>query len=398
MNGGGTAIELVQSDPAAGTSIVLASQTLTSAQLADNNEVQFQLAHAANTTSVTGAFTLLENGTATGATTTFTPTGTIFTTEGFTRVDIGAFVNAGVEVNFGAGQSVVEGQTLTVSATTNDPNASAINYQWEKSGSSAFSSFVDIGTDSASYTVQVSDVGQFIRVVATTNDSSNPATATSAVTGAVVDTAVITENLTGTLSGNENSSLSLAGLTVADSNSGDTLTTTLTVTSGSITAGGQTGATVTLSGTASAINTALSAATYTGNLNFHGADTLSATTTDGGGASSGLKQFAITVADTAVITENLTGTLSGTENSSLSLAGLTVADSNSGDTLTTTLTVTSGSITARGQTGATVTLNGTASAINTALSAATYTGNLNFHGADTLSATTTEWRQGRALG
>ena len=390
VNGGGTAIELVQSDPAAGTSIVLASQTLTSAQLADNNEVQFQLAHAANTTSVTGAFTLLENGTATGATTTFTPTGTIFTTEGFTRVDIGAFVNAGVEVNFGAGQSVVEGQTLTASATTNDPNASAINYQWEKSGSSAFSSFVDIGTDSASYTVQVSDVGQFIRVVATTNDSSNPATATSAVTGAVVDTAVITENLTGTLSGNENSSISLAGLTVADSNPGDTLTTVLTVTSGSITAGGQTGATVTLSGTASAINTALSAATYTGNLNFHGADTLSATTTDGGGQTSGLKQFAITVADTGGITENLTGTLSGNENSSLSLAGLTVADSNPGDTLTTVLTVTSGSITAGGQTGSTVTLIGTASSINTALSAATYTGNLNFHGSDTLSATTTD--------
>ena len=71
----------------------------------------------------------------------------------------------------------------------------------------------------------------------------------------------------------------------------------LTVTSGSITAGGQTGSTVTLIGTASSINTALSAATYTGNLNFHGSDTLSATTTDGGGPSSGLKQFAITVAE-----------------------------------------------------------------------------------------------------
>ena len=122
----------------------------------------------------------------------------------------------------------------------------------------------------------------------------------------------------------------------------------LTVTSGSITAGGQTGSTVTLIGTASSINTALSAATYTGNLNFHGSDTLSATTTDGGGQTSGLKQFAITVADTGGITENLTGTLSGNENSSLSLAGLTVADSNPGDTLTTVLTVTSGKITAGG--------------------------------------------------
>ena len=103
------------------------------------------------------------------------------------------------------------------------------------------------------------------------------------------------------MSGNENSSLSLAGL-VADSNPGDTLTTVLTVTSGSITAGGQTGSTVTLIGTASSINTALSAATYTGNLNFHGSDTLSATTTDGGGASSGLKQFAITVAASSINT------------------------------------------------------------------------------------------------
>ena len=225
---------------------------------------------------------------------------------------------------------------------------------------------------------------------ATTTDGGGQTSGLKQFAITVADTGGITENLTGTLSGNENSSISLAGLTVADSNPGDTLTTVLTVTSGSITAGGQTGATVTLSGTASAINTALSAATYTGNLNFHGADTLSATTTDGGGQTSGLKQFAITVADTGGITENLTGTLSGNENSSLSLAGLTVADSNPGDTLTTVLTVTSGSITAGGQTGSTVTLSGTASAINTALSAATYTGNLNFHGADTLSATTTD--------
>ena len=130
----------------------------------------------------------------------------------------------------------------------------------------------------------------------------------------------------------------------------DTLTTTLTVTNGTITAGGQTGATVTLSGTAAAINTALASASYTGNSGFHGSDTLTATTTDGV-VSSGAQPFTITVADTAAITETLTGTLSGSEHAAISLAGLSVADAtNPSDTLTTTLTVTNGTITAGGQT------------------------------------------------
>ena len=78
------------------------------------------------------------------------------------------------------------------------------------------------------------------------------------------------------------------------------------MTNGTITAGGQTGATVTLSGTAAAINTALASASYTGNSGFHGSDTLTATTTDGV-VSSGAQPFTITVADTAAITETLTG-------------------------------------------------------------------------------------------
>ena len=163
--------------------------------------------------------------------------------------------------------------------------------------------------------------------------------------------AAITETLTGTLSGTEHAAISLAGLAVADAtNPSDTLTTVLTVTSGTITAGGQTGATVTLTGTAAAINTALSTASYTGNSGFHGSDTLTATTTDGGGVSSGAQPFTITVADTAAITETLTGTLSGTEHAAISLAGLAVADAtNPSDTLTTVLTVTSGTITAGGR-------------------------------------------------
>ena len=204
------------------------------------------------------------------------------------------------------------------------------------------------------------------------------------------------------LSGNENTAIPLAGVSVADTpNTGDTLTTVLTVTNGTLSVPGGSGngtGTVTLTGTAAAINTALAGASYTGNLNFHGTDTLSVTTTDGGGHSSGAHTAAITVADTAIVSESVPPALSGNENTAIPLAGVSVADTpNTGDTLTTVLTVSNGTITvatpggivANNGTG-TVTLTGTAAAINTALAGASYTGNLNFHGTDTLSVTTTD--------
>ena len=97
---------------------------------------------------------------------------------------MGAFTTPGVGLNIGAGQPPLEGQVLTASAVTNDSDAT-INYQWRELSSPAFTTFTNIGTNSASYVVQESDVGSFIRVVATTSDpdSSESATVTSVVTG-----------------------------------------------------------------------------------------------------------------------------------------------------------------------------------------------------------------------
>src|ERR1700722_19756457 len=97
--------------------------------------------------------------------------------ETFARVDVGAFVSSGVGLNVGTNEPVQVGQTLTASATTNDADAT-INYQWEESSSSSFSSFTDIGSNSASYTVQNADLGDYIRVVAMTSDPDNTQTAT----------------------------------------------------------------------------------------------------------------------------------------------------------------------------------------------------------------------------
>ena len=67
------------------------------------------------------------------------------------------------------------------------------------------------------------------------------------------------------------------------------------MTDGTITAAGYTGASVTLPGTAATIDAALAAATYTGGGDYYGPDTLTLTTTDGGGHSSGPKSFNIAV-------------------------------------------------------------------------------------------------------
>ena len=171
---------------------MIASQVLTASQLANDTQIQLELAHTAGNETVVGSFALGSNGDF-GASTTFSPSTAahVFDDQTFTRAEIMSFSNDGVIIT-GAAE---EGSTLTAETSTNDPNAT-INYQWEKSTNSSFSSgsVTDIGTDSATYVVQQSDENDYIRVVATTSDPSNPqpaATATSAATGPIIDDAAL---------------------------------------------------------------------------------------------------------------------------------------------------------------------------------------------------------------
>src|SRR4029453_13955612 len=160
----------------------------------------------------------------------------------------------------------------------------------------------------------------------------------------------------------EDTALPIAGVSVADVDSG-TLTTTLNVSSGTINviagagvSGNGTGS-VSITGTAAQINTALAGLSYTGNLDFNGADTLTVATSD----------TIATYTDTIAITVNavndapvntVPGAQSVAEDTALSIAGVSVADVHSG-TLTPTLNVASGTINVTA--GAGVTNNGTAS-------------------------------------
>ena len=183
----------------------------------------------------------------------------------------------------------------------------------------------------------------------TTSDGSLSDTDTVPITvNAVNDPPANT--VPGAQSVNEDTTLPIAGVSIADVDSA-ALTATLTVAHGTLTATG-TGvsgngtATLTIAGTAAQINAALATLGYLGNPNFNGPDTLTVVTSDG----------ALTDTDTVAITVNAVNDApvntvppaqSVNEDTVLPIAGLSVADLDS-PVLLTTLSVTHGTLTAAG--------------------------------------------------
>ena len=209
----------------------------------------------------------------------------------------------------------------------------------------------------------------------------------------------MTETVPPTLSGAENTAISLAAIAVSDSpNTADILATVLTVSHGTVTVGTPAGIvsnngtdSVTLTGTAAQINAALATTSYTASLNYFGSDSLAVTTTDtNNGASSGTTESAaITISNSTAVTETVPPTLSGAENTAISLAAIAASDSpNTADILATVLTVSHGTVTVGTPAGIvsnngtdSVTLTGTAAQINAALATTSYTASLNYSAA-----------------
>ena len=231
-----------------------------------------------------------------------------------------------------------------------------------------------------------------------TNDGTATDTDTIAITVNAVNDAPI-NTVPAAQSVAEDTMLPIVGVSVADVDS-SALTTTLSVSSGKInvTAGagvaGNGTASVTITGTAAQINAALVGLAYTGNPNFNGADTLTVATSDGTATDTDTIAITVNAVNDAPI-NTVPGAQSVAEDTTLPIAGVSVADIDS-SALTTTLNVSSGilNVTAgpgvSGNGTASVTIAGTAAQINAALAGLAYTGNLNFNGADTLTVTTSD--------
>ncbi|HEX2401458.1 MAG TPA: Ig-like domain-containing protein, partial [Mycobacterium sp.] len=197
----------------------------------------------------------------------------------------------------------------------------------------------------------------------------------------------------------EDTTLPIAGVSVADVDGG-TLTTTLSVSSGTLNViavpgvSGNGSASVTITGTAAQINVALAGLSYTGNLNFNGADTLTVETTDGTDTDTDTIAITVNPVNDAPV-NTVPGAQIVAEDTALPIAGVSVADVDS-SALTTTLSVSNGTINVIAGAGVSgngtdsITITGTAAQINTALLGLSYIGNLNFNGADTLTVATTD--------
>ena len=217
--------------------------------------------------------------------------------------------------------------------------------------------------------------------------------------------------------------IDLSGLSFADVDGDDLMVTvaasagTLAASSGGgVTIGGSGTGTLTLSGSASAINSyldTLSNVTYTGasNVNGTGAATLTVSASDGNGgslASNPSIDVNITAVNDAPTVSGAPSSVSATEDTAtgIDLSGLSFADVD-GDDLTVTVAASAGTLAASSGGGVTIggsgtgtlTLSGSASAINSyldTLSNVTYTGasNVNGTGAATLTVSASDGNGG----
>jgi len=207
---------------------------------------------------------------------------------------------------------------------------------------------------------------------------------------------------------NEDAPLAIAGISVSDVD-GNLATTQLAVSNGvlnvslaggaTISAGANGSSTLTLSGTQAQINAALASISYQGNPNFNGADTLTVVSTDSGGATdSDAVAITVTAVNDAPL-NTVPAALTASEDTLLSIGGLSVNDAD-GNLTSTQLSVTNGvlnvslaggaTISSGANGSATLTLSGTQAQINAARASLSYQGNPNFNGGDTLTVLSTD--------
>jgi hypothetical protein len=190
----------------------------------------------------------------------------------------------------------------------------------------------------------------------------------------------------------EDTSLTLPGISFADNDSLFQPNLTYSVTLATTGSGSLNGSTdnLVLTGTLADINTALETVSYQAAANFFGSETISVTVDDQSTSPDVSANIVVTVGSVDDVPElTAPATLSVNEDTLLNLPGISFSDNDSlfDPSVTYSVTLaTSGSGALNGST-ADLVLSGTLADINTALSTVTYQGAANFFGDETISVT-----------
>ena len=269
------------------------------------------------------------------------------------------------------------------------------------------------GNGSGSVTISAASVGALNTILGTLNYTTTlTGTGADAITVTVDDrgTSLIGGNKTATASVNvdvigndtpvvnvasgqtisDTAAHAISGVGFTDGASGTSVTATVTAQHGTLnfTGGGITGngsGSVTISGTASAVNTILGTLSYTTTATATGLDTISVTVNDGattlvGGAKSATNTFLVDLIGNDAPTLSLASAQSLSDLNAHALSGIGITDAYSGGTVTATIQDTTGhlhatsaaGLTVAGDNTASLTLSGTLSVVNTALGTLTY--------------------------
>jgi hypothetical protein len=302
----------------------------------------------------------------------------------------GTFTNNGVTVNTGdsvlATDIVASHLVFTPAAHSNGAPEASFTFQVQDNGGTAHGG-VDLDQSANTLTINVNAV----------NDAP--------LNSVPLATQTVNEEGTLTFSSGTGNAITISDFDVGSGNE----TVTLSVSGGTLALGSTAGlasftnnaGSIALTGTVANVNAAMDGLTYTGNLNFHGSDTLIVSTNDNGNTGVGgvkIDTDNVSVTVTAVndpVTSSAPATLSLAEDASAAITGLAIADVDAtlapNGVYEVTLAATHGVLTLTIFTGltftggdgtadASMTFHGTLSDINTALGTASYAGDANFNG------------------
>jgi hypothetical protein len=279
------------------------------------------------------------------------------------------------------GQLVLSGQTLSANATFTPADITNNRLEYVHGGSETplRDSFTFTASDGGGGN---SPVNSFSITITPVNDPPVLTLPTAGLT--------LTEDTTRSFSGPDR-------ISVTDAEN-DTVTLTLSVNSGVVILGGNTSATVERTGTASAINSALSSLSYRPNRDFNGTDRLNIRLSDGAGnvIERTLDLVVTPVNDSPTLTITPATVRSATEDTPLPITGILAADVDSGELpVRLTLSTTSGGLLTLGAADTVEFITGTNGSsslevagriadIATALAGLTYQGARDYNGSDSI--------------
>ncbi|AWK89144.1 hypothetical protein DEW08_24430 (plasmid) [Azospirillum thermophilum] len=309
-----------------------------------------------------------------------------------------------------------DGGTLTVTLTADRGTIGLAGVkgltflQGTKTGSSVVSirgSIADINTAIGTLTYQpFTDYNGAGSVRIDVSDGGTAVTQTIAITINPVNDAPVVSPLNATLTVNEDTPLTFPGFSVSDVDDGS-VSVTVAMANGTIAMGSTAGLTftngtgngqalITFTGSPASVNAALNSLTYTPTADYFGSSLLTVTVTDASNASTTTSRTIVVnnLNDAPVLTDANAGIVrTAVEDTSLTISGLTLTDSDDPDTqiVSVTLTATHGSVTLTQIAGLTfvngtsngdsvVTVTGTEAAMAAAIASFTVRPEPNYNG------------------